>query len=117
MPPAASATARPTAGSTILRAAVDYRDRVDVAGLKPPKDFCQPVLVAKLFEQTHEIIGVFLFRGENGFYCPACSGIGVEVRSLLAEASHAPAIPAPHHGDEPPQSVTAQRPLILIELS
>jgi hypothetical protein len=40
MPPAASATARPTAGSTILRAAVNYRNLVDLAVLKPPKVFC-----------------------------------------------------------------------------
>jgi hypothetical protein len=117
MPPAASATARPTAGSTILRAAVAYRDFVDVAVPKPPKDFCQPVRVAKLFEQTHEIIGVFLFYGENGFHHPACSGIGVEVRSRMAEANHAPAIPAPDHDNEPQQSAITQRPLILIELS
>jgi hypothetical protein len=58
MPPVVSAAVRPAAGSTILRAAVDYRARVDVAMRKPSKDFCQPVLVAKLVEQTREVIGV-----------------------------------------------------------
>jgi hypothetical protein len=49
--------------------------------------------------------------------CPTQLAQGVEVRSLIAEANHAPAIPSPHRGDELQQSVITQCPLILTELS